>query len=180
MRTMSPLLAQAGRGLAFSHEAAGSVRPLIESIPALAPAERLLRLMAVLSELASDRKARPIAGAAADRQQVASPDQARIERVLDHIHGNYRSEVGVEALADVAALSPSGFHRLFRRHTRLTLTDYIAELRIGQACALLVNSSLPVAHIADEVGYRNLANFNRRFRSLKGMTPRDFRRSFAR
>ena len=79
----------------------------------------------------------------------------------------------------MAALSVSGFHRLFRRHTRLTVGDYVAELRIGQACALLVNRDRPIAHIADEVGYPNLANFNRRFRALKKMTPRDFRNRFA-
>ena len=78
-----------------------------------------------------------------------------------------------------AALSQSGFHRLFRRHTRLTVSDYVAELRIGQACALLVNGTRPIRHIADEVGYGNLANFNRQFRALKNMTPREFRRSFA-
>jgi len=80
----------------------------------------------------------------------------------------------------VAALSISGFHRLFRRHTRLTLTRYVAELRIGRACSLLVNSTRPIAHIADEVGYANLANFNRQFLALKGLTPRQFRRSFVR
>ena len=111
---------------------------------------------------------------------MASPDQARIERVLDHIHAYYREPIGISVLAEVAALSASGFHRLFRRHTRLTVGDYIAELRVGQACALLVNTSRPVAHIAEEVGYRSLANFNRQFRALKRMTPRDFRRSFAR
>ncbi|MEO8667330.1 MAG: AraC family transcriptional regulator [Bauldia sp.] len=180
MSAVQPMLARAGRGIAFSREAALAARPLIESIPARAPADRLLRLMEVLALLAGDRAAQAIAGAGADRHRVASPDQARIERVLDHIHANYRGDIAVEALAEVAALSPSGFHRLFRRHTRLTLTGYVAELRIGQACALLVNSALPVAHIADAVGYRNLANFNRSFRARKRMTPREFRRSFAR
>ena len=73
-----------------------------------------------------------------------------------------------------------GFHRLFRRHTRLTVGEYVAELRIGQACALLINTDLPIKHIADEVGYHNLANFNRQFRAVKQMTPREFRRSFVR
>ena len=82
------------------------------------------------------------------------------------------STIAIAALADVAALSPSGFHRLFRRHTRLTVSDYVAELRIGQACALLVNWQQPIAHVADEVGYANLANFNRQFRALKHVTPR--------
>ena len=180
MRVVQPLLARAGRGVVFSRDAASAARPLIESIPARTPADRLLRLMETLALLATDSDARPIAGPSADRRKVDTPDRDRIERVLDHIHANYREPIAVASLADVAALSVSGFHRLFRRHTRLTVTEYVADLRIGQACALLVNSSKPVAHIADEVGYTNLANFNRRFRALKGMTPREFRRSFAR
>jgi AraC-like DNA-binding protein len=180
MRVVQPLLARAGRGVAFSREAASAVRRLIESIPASAPADRLLRLMQVLTLLADDAAAASIASASADRRKVDTPDRDRIERVLDHIHGHYRGPVSFDALADVAALSPSGFHRLFRRHTRLTVTEYVTELKIGQACALLVNSTMPIANIADEVGYRNLANFNRRFRALKGMTPREFRRNFVR
>ena len=95
--------------------------------------------------------------------------------------GPYRpySEVpDLQTLAELACLSPSGFHRLFRRHTKLTATEYVAELRIGQACALLINTARPIATIADDVGYRSLANFNRQFRAAKDMTPRAFRRSF--
>jgi len=32
--------------------------------------------------------------------------------------------------------------------------------------------------IADQVGYRNLANFNRQFKETKGQTPRQFRAAF--
>ena len=157
-----------------------AVRPIIESIPGREPADRLLRLMEVLAVLATDSDRAPIAGPGSDRLSVASPDQPRIERVLDHIHAHYREPISVAALAGIAALSPSGFHRLFRRHTSLTVTAYAAELRIGQACALLVNTERPIAHVAEAVGYANLANFNRQFRAAKGMTPRDFRRSFVR
>jgi AraC-like DNA-binding protein len=180
MRAVAPMLARAGRGVVFSKAAAEAARPVIETIPDRAPSDRLLRLMEVLALLATDTDAQPIAGPGADRRKVDSPDQDRVARVLDHIHAHYREQIAVETLADVAALSPSGFHRLFRRHTRLTVTDYVAELRIGQACALLVNSRKPIAHIADEVGYRNLANFNRQFRALKRLTPREFRGSFVR
>ena len=180
MQIVEPMLARAGRGIVFSSAAAERARPIIETIPALPPADRLFRLMQVLAIVATDAKAAPTAGLGAARRQVDSPDRARVERVLDHIHAHYREPIGVGTLADVAALSASGFHRLFRRHTRLTLTRYVAELRIGQACALLVNSQRPIAHVADEVGYANLANFNRQFRALKGLTPREFRSSFAR
>ena len=180
MRAVRPLLAEAGRGVVFSREAAAAARPIIEAIPERPPADRLLRLMEVLALLATDGDRAPIAGPGSDRLSVASPDQPRVERVLDHIHAHYRERIAVAALAEVAALSPSGFHRLFRRHTRLTVTEYVAQLRIGQACALLVNSDRPIAHVAEAVGYTNLANFNRQFRAAKGMTPRAFRRSFVR
>jgi AraC-like DNA-binding protein len=42
------------------------------------------------------------------------------------------------------------------------------------------SSDRPVAWIADAVGYRSLANFNRRFLACKGVTRRAFRRQFAR
>jgi AraC-like DNA-binding protein len=180
MQPVAAMLARAGRGIVFSGATGAAARPLIEGIAALDPADRLLRLMQVLTRLARDEDWRWIAGPAADRQKVGSPDQPRIARVLDHIHAHYRERIVIERLAEVAALSVSGFHRLFRRHTTLTVGDYVAELRIGQACALLVNTRQPIAHIADEVGYANLANFNRQFRALKGLTPREFRRSFAR
>jgi len=180
MRPVAPLLRRAGRGIAFSREAASTARPIIETIPDRAPADRLLRLMEVLSLLAADSDYRLIAGPSSDRSRVESPDQDRVKRVLDHLHAHYRERIAIAELADVAALSQSGFHRLFRRHTRLTVSDYVSELRIGQACALLVNSTQPIAHIADAVGYGNLANFNRQFRALKKMTPREFRRSFTR
>jgi AraC-like DNA-binding protein len=178
MQSVAPMLARAGRGIVFSRDAVGAARPVIESIPPLAPADRLFRLMEVLALLATDEGWRFIAGAGADRRKVASPDQSRIERVLDHIHAHYREPVSINALADVAALSPSGFHRLFRRHTKLTVSDYVSELRIGQACAMLINTDRPIAHIADEVGYPSLANFNRQFRGRKDMTPRQFRQRF--
>ncbi len=180
MQPVAAMLARAGRGIVFSSAAAEGVRPIIEAIPSREPADRLLRIMEVLTRLAGDADWQWIAGPGADRQKVGSPDQPRIGRVLDHIHAHYRERISIETLADVAALSVSGFHRLFRRHTRLTVGDYVAELRIGQACALLVNTRRPIAHIADEVGYANLANFNRQFRALRSITPREFRRSFSR
>ncbi len=180
MQPVAAMLARAGRGIAYSRGAAEAVRPIIETIPARPPADRLFRLMEVLTLLSADADWQWIASPGADRQKVGSPDQPRISRVLDHIHAHYRERISIAALADLAALSVSGFHRLFRRHTRLTVGDYVAELRIGQACALLVNTRRPIAHIADEVGYANLANFNRQFRALKGLTPRQFRQSFAR
>jgi transcriptional regulator GlxA family with amidase domain len=76
----------------------------------------------------------------------------------------------------MVGLSAAGFSRFFSRHFGKPFVCYLAEIRIGNACRLLMESNLGIAQIAAEVGFNNLANFNRRFRELKGVTPSEYRR----
>lgn len=179
LRPVGDMLARAQSGLSFSARAKEAARPLIGGLFGLPAAERLPRLIEVLSLLARDSNARPLASPVAVQPGAAAADRTRIDRVLDHIHLHYADGVGIAELADVAALSASGLHRLFRRHTRQTISDYVMRLRLGEACALLSGTDRPIAHVADSVGYSSLANFNRQFKALKGMTPRAYRRNFA-
>ena len=84
----------------------------------------------------------------------------------------------MDQLSRIAALSRSSLHRIFRRQTGMTTREYVTRLRIGNACALLLNTEKPISLIADEVGYGNLANFNRQFKQAKAQTPRQFRAAF--
>jgi AraC-like DNA-binding protein len=79
-------------------------------------------------------------------------------------------------MAQIACVSVSGFHRMFRRHTRMTLVGYVTRLRIGRACSLLIASSNSISNIANEVGYSNISLFNRQFAALKGEVPSAFRK----
>jgi len=60
----------------------------------------------------------------------------------------------------------------------MTTSGCATQLRIGNACALLLNTGKPIALIAGQAGYRNLVNFNRQFKETKGQTPRQFRAAF--
>ena len=94
-------------------------------------------------------------------------------------HANYGDPaLSVARLARRVHMSLSTLHRLFRRHTQMSVTGYVTQLRIGRASALLIGSDRPVAHIADQAGYQNLANFHRQFKAMKGVTPRTFRRAY--
>lgn len=173
------LLERSSRGLVFSVETARRVRPIIERIFDKPPADRLLDLISVLLMLAADEQAEPLtAPSRSPASALPAANSSRIDRVLNHIHANYTGSIKVEELASVAALSPSGFHRMFLRHTRLTLSGYVMRLRIGEACARLTEDNRAIAHIAELVGYQSLANFGRQFRALKGMTPREYRSRF--
>lgn len=176
LKPVNALLARAGRALNFSQDVAGEARPRIAALFEAPPEERVLKLLDLLRLLASDEHATALATAPA--AVTSGADRTRIDRVLDHIHLNYASGIAVPDLADIAALSPSGLHRMFLRHTQQTITTYVTALRIGEACALLSGTTRPVAHIASDIGYDSLANFNRQFKAAKGMTPREYRANF--
>jgi AraC-like DNA-binding protein len=74
------------------------------------------------------------------------------------------------------AMSESQFSRFFRKTTGNTFTDFVNRVRVNRACQLLMGSEQQITHICYEVGFNNVANFNRRFLEIKGMTPSEFRR----
>ena len=175
LKPVTELLGRARTGLGFSQAAATAARSRIAALFERPSEDRALPLLDLLRLLATDHDAVPLATTPAT---VAGTDRTRIDRVLDHIHLNYAAGISVPDLADIAALSPSGLHRLFVKHTRQTLTAYVTALRVGEACALLSGTARPIAHIASDIGYDSLANFNRQFKAAKGMTPRAYRARF--
>jgi AraC-like DNA-binding protein len=171
------LLADAARGLTFSAETAHVARTRILALVDAAPATRWLGLVEVLVLLAADGRRQPLAllGFTADD---APRERARLERVLEHIHDHYVETIALATLSELAAMSDSQLQRVFKRCTRLTVGEYVAQLRIGHACALLLESDRPIGHIAEAAGYSQPSYFTRQFRELKGMTPMAFRRRY--
>lgn len=176
LRLLKPLLIAAAQGVSFGAETRAAVRPLIEAMPSRKPEERLLLLMQVFLRLCRDNQRVTLANVPLQDGASAPDVDLRFQRVLDHLHRHFAESVTIPVLADLACVSLSAFHRMFRRHTRMTALDYVARLRIGRACALLLDSDQSIARIAGQVGYGNLSLFNRQFRSLKAVTPSAFRR----
>lgn len=178
LRRFKALLAISNRGIVFSAETAKLVRARVDDLHTLSPAARVARFVEVMAILAEDRNYRLLCAPCAETEPIRLIDRPRIDKTLEYIHKNYHREISMAQLAELAALSISGLHRLFKRHTRVAVGDYIAQLRIGKACSLLVSTEKPIARIADEVGYANLSHFNRQFLAIKELTPREFRRSY--
>jgi AraC-like DNA-binding protein len=178
LRPILRLLDNSSRAIAFSGTARAKARPIITAMLEQSASERLPSLLRVLLLLSADSNAEPLTSTALQPETSAGAAEEHIARVLTYLNKNYRKHHDVTELAKLAALSRSSLHRLFKLHTGMTMSDYVTQLRIGNACALLLNTDRPVALIADDIGYQNLANFNRQFKALKRQTPRQFRRAF--
>ena len=112
------------------------------------------------------------------RRQAApgeGPAPFRLEEVQRFLQERYADALTLPGIASRFGFNPSYFSRLFHRQAGLPLVEYINGVRIRRSCVLLKRTSLGVLEIALSVGYNNLSHYNRYFRRLVGMSPREYR-----
>lgn len=102
--------------------------------------------------------------------------QLPINAAVDYVNENYTEPIELAQVAARVNMSESGFSRYFSKATGCTFTTFVNRLRIHKACELLMNSDSQITSICYAVGFNNVANFNRRFREVKDVTPGNFRR----
>ncbi|HMX11689.1 MAG TPA: AraC family transcriptional regulator [Burkholderiaceae bacterium] len=100
----------------------------------------------------------------------------QIDAVVSRITEHLSQPFSAADIATELGMSESRFSRFFRRATGNTFTDFVNRVRINRACQLLMETDKLITHICYEVGFNNVANFNRRFLEIKGMTPSEFRK----
>ena len=91
---------------------------------------------------------------------------------------NYRNEIRLQDLADIASMTPTAFSRFFKLRTNKSISEYIIDVRLGHAARLLADSTMAVVEICYRCGFNNISNFNRIFRKRKGCTPTEFRDNY--
>ncbi len=131
-----------------------------------------------LSELAQCTDYRRLSNAAL-QSAVTDTQLDQINAVVSRITENLSEALSAAELARGLGMSESGFSRFFRRATGNTFTDFVNHVRVTRACQLLMESDLLITRIGYEVGFNNIANFNRRFLDIKGITPSEYRRQAA-
>ena len=100
----------------------------------------------------------------------------QINRIVNRLMADVAQPLSASTVAAELGMTESRFSRFFRRATGNTFTDFVNRVRINRACQLLMESERRIGDIGFEVGFNNLANFNRRFLEIKGLTPSEFRR----
>jgi AraC-like DNA-binding protein len=178
-RPVRRLLKRAQRGLHITGPTRDVVAAKLKRLPGRSGLERVAELLSILETLAQSEDLQAIASAGFV-PHLSGTDQDRVGRVIDFIHEHLDEPIDRAAVAAQAHLSAGAFSRFFKLRTGKTLPQYVNELRVGRACHLLAEEKLKVGDLALESGFRNLANFNRRFRAITRMTPNEYRRRLLR
>lgn len=107
---------------------------------------------------------------------LSEKDGSRMDRVMQFLLENRFQKISLDQAASIANLSKEAFCRYFKLRTRKTFTQYVIQLRINEAQKLLQETEMGISEIAFQVGFENLSYFNRSFKSIAGISPREFRK----
>jgi len=99
--------------------------------------------------------------------------------VLEYIQKMYREDISLSDVASIACLSPEAFCRYFKKYTRKTFSTFVAELRIGFACQLILENKFTISQVCNQSGFNNITYFNRKFKEINQKTPNEYQRQFA-
>ena len=102
-----------------------------------------------------------------------------VRKALDYIEANYMRNISTEDIAGAAGVHVGHLHRIFPAETGMTIGEYLTHLRIEKAKSLLMHTDIPSSSIASRAGISSQQYFCRLFKKETGMSPHEYRKSYA-
>jgi AraC-like DNA-binding protein len=103
----------------------------------------------------------------------------RIEVVVRQLENSSHQQIGIEDMAKLVNLSPSRLAHLFKSETKLSIQQYVTQLRLTKAKQQLESNFLSIKEIAASVGFCSVSRFVASFKNLVGTTPSQYRKHFS-
>lgn len=99
----------------------------------------------------------------------------RLTEVIKYIKDNLDEQITLEQVAEVACMTIPSFCRFFKNRTNKRFSQYLTELRIAQACKLLIELDKPVSDIANLCGFNSSSHFCKVFKDHMGQPPNQYK-----
>lgn len=109
-------------------------------------------------------------------QRTASVTRSRLQIIMQYIHTNYARQITLDELATIVSLSKSSVLELFKKNLHISPINYLIEYRLKCAARLILDTEKSISAIAADTGFENIGYFCRKFKSLFGVSPSEYRK----
>jgi len=176
-KAINGIFEMASKGIAFSGYTIQNAKMIMQQMLFSSGMARAALMLSLLDLLANSTNARVLSSPFYNAVGNSGEAQ-KINKVFEYIFNNFKEDISLKDVANLVPLSPAAFCRYFKARTNRTLIDFVKEVRIGHAAKLLLEKNHNVSEACFESGYNNLSNFNKHFKEVKGLSPRDFLRQY--
>jgi AraC-like DNA-binding protein len=169
------MLERSQRGIVYGKETIEKIGPRIKNLINENGFISFIDFLLILQDLAIAEDQKVLCS------QTFSPEvdmfkSRRIRLSCDYINRNFRNKIKIEDVAGIIGMTNSSFCHFFKKRTQKSFVDYLNEVRIGHAAVQLIETTKTISEVCYNCGFNNVSNFNRIFRSKKGLTPTEFRK----
>lgn len=98
-----------------------------------------------------------------------------VQEILIYCAENYHNNISLKQIAGDLHISPNHISSIFSKKLKISLRDYINNMRVSEATYLLTHTEKRITEIMQECGFTNQSTFNKTFFEICGVTPRQFR-----
>ncbi len=169
------LFSNATRGLSILGKTNELIAGKLEELTKMKEFNLIVGLFEILAILADSKEFSFINNEA----YSISNNQFKTDRLSDvyrYVKEHYMEDITLDSIAKIANLSPPSFCRLFKSKTKKHFVEYLGEVRIAQACKLIMESDLSISTVAYSCGYKTASNFNKIFKKITGYTPIEYKK----
>ncbi len=108
--------------------------------------------------------------------QFDNRDQERLQSVFVFIAERYAQKIRLDDVAAVSNLSKEAFCRYFKQSTQYTFVEFLNRYRISKSKEVLL-SGQSISDACFQSGFQSLSYYNRIFKKVVGISPRQFKLS---
>lgn len=176
-RFLPRLYEKAKKGMVIFKKTRKKLAPLILSATKAENLDRVIILLSILKILSETTDYEPIT-TANTFYQSNELETERLNIVCSYTLANYGKAITLEEMAALCNLTITSFCRYFKLMTKKTYYDFLTEIRISNACRLIIENKLSIVQISERCGLYNIPNFYRQFKKVTGMTPFTYRHQY--
>jgi len=140
--------------------------------------QRLIGLMTILDIMSTSKDIRYLSSPGFIPMTINSEDKSRMETIFRYVIQNYPDKIFLGEIAELVNLTEHSFCRYFKSRTSKVFSSFVNEVRIGNACKMLIENRDTISQVCYKTGFNYLSNFNRQFKKIKGMTPSEFQHKY--
>ncbi len=178
MAPIRNLLKIAERGIVVKGETLQKIEKEMFALVDDEPSQSILRLLQLLHTIAVSQEYELIASQGYTTTHNRETDSSRMSKIYNYVLENYQHDISVQEVADIIHFAKGSFCRYFKQRTGKTFMDFLIEVRIGNACKLLMENEMNINEIAYACGYNNISNFFHQFKALKGCSPSRYQKNY--
>ncbi|PUZ30081.1 transcriptional regulator, AraC family [Chitinophaga costaii] len=173
VRHLKTFLQQHDTGFRIPDEAVKEISAKMLLVRNTSELEQFYHFIDLLKQIASLQQLKPLSSQ--PKATYNDYEGIRIATIYNYVMQHYQQTITLEEVSKLVYMTPPAFCRYFKKHTQHTLVSFINMVRINEACKKLVgNEHNSIAAVAYNTGFNSITNFNRVFKSIKNMSPKEY------